>query len=98
MNGHCGNSRFPLNGDLSATGKQHLQALGAIRVEVSMKKISKRNTMSVMPDMAKLAITLFLDFKFMLPYLAGSFSRSIKPEVPASMLLITLSTRATRVL
>jgi hypothetical protein len=43
-------------------GRSIFSAFGAIRVEVSMKKISNRNTMSVIPDMAKLSSTLFLDF------------------------------------
>ena len=41
-------------------GKSSFRALGLTRVEVSIKKISNRKTMSVMEDMLKLALTLFL--------------------------------------
>jgi hypothetical protein len=42
--------------------------LGAIKVEVTIKKISNRNTMSVMDDMLNAAFTLFLRFSAMLFY------------------------------
>lgn len=77
-------------------GSSIFNAFGAISVEVSIKKISSRKTISVIPDMAKLASTRFLGFSAMVFYFAGSFSRSINSDVPASILLITLSTLATR--
>ena len=41
-------------------GKSNFKALGLTRVEVSIKKISNKKTMSVMEDILKLALTLFL--------------------------------------
>jgi len=41
-------------------GKSSFKALGLTSVEVSIKKMSNRKTMSVMEDILKLALTLFL--------------------------------------
>ena len=41
-------------------GKSNFKALGLTSVEVSIKKISNRKTISVMEDILKLALTLFL--------------------------------------
>ena len=43
-------------------GKSTFSALGLIKVDVIMKKISNRNTMSVMEAMLKLTEILFLEF------------------------------------
>lgn len=42
-------------------GSMSLMALGATKVEVSMKKISRRNTRSDMDEELKVGSTLFLD-------------------------------------
>ena len=42
-------------------GSKSFRALGAMRVDVIMKKISNKNTMSVMPDMLNWTDTLFLE-------------------------------------
>jgi hypothetical protein len=42
-------------------GRSSLRAFGAISVEVIMKKISSRNTISVIPDILKPAWILFLE-------------------------------------
>jgi hypothetical protein len=44
-------------------GNISLRALGATRVDVTMKKMSNRNTMSVIDDMLNAAFILFLFFK-----------------------------------
>ena len=41
-------------------GSNSFSALGLTNVEVSMKKISKRNTISVIEDILKFALILFL--------------------------------------
>jgi hypothetical protein len=43
-------------------GNMSLIALGATKVEVSMKKISSRNTRSDMDEELNVGSTLFLDF------------------------------------
>ncbi len=65
---------------------------------MTIKKISKRNTISVMDDMLNEAFTLFLRFKAMFLNYAGSFNKSIKSEVVASILNTTFSTLLTRIL
>jgi hypothetical protein len=42
-------------------GSMSLMALGATKVEVSMKKINRRNTRSDMDEELKVGSTLFLD-------------------------------------
>ena len=65
-----------------------LMALGATKVEVSMKNISKRNTKSDMDEELKVGSTLFLDLIAIMPgFYAGSFSTSINSvALPSSRL------------
>ena len=79
-------------------GRSSFSALGLISVDVTMKKISNKNTISVMDDMLKAALTLFLVFRAIFSYLIGSFNRSINSVVVASILKTTFSTLATRML
>ena len=53
---------FALLGD--ASGSKILSALGVIKVEATIKKISNRNTISVIEDILKFGFTLFLPRKF----------------------------------
>lgn len=46
---------------LELLGNKSLSALGLTNVEVNIKKINNRKTMSVIEDMLKFALTLFLD-------------------------------------
>ena len=46
---------------LLLVGKSSFSAFGWIIVDVIIKKISNRNTMSVMDDMLNCGLTLFLD-------------------------------------
>ena len=72
--------------------------MGAIRVEVIMKKMRSRKTISVMDAMLKLMLTLFLERIATVVYyfVTGSFKRSINSVELASSLLTIFSTRATR--
>ena len=67
-------------------------------MDVTIKKISNKKTMSVMDDMLNAAFTLFLRFSAILINYAGSFNKSIKSEVVASILKTTFSTFDTRML
>jgi hypothetical protein len=48
-------------------GNKSFNALGAMSVEVIIKKISNRKTISVIPDMLNWTLTLFLDLRAILP-------------------------------
>lgn len=54
-------------------GNNNFKALGAIKVEVTMKKINNRNTMSVIDDMLNSALILFRFFKAILFLLSNRF-------------------------
>lgn len=79
-----------------STGKPE----GVIKLEVSIKKISNRNMISVMDDMLKVASILLLDFKAMVIVLSGNYrgscNRSIKSMELYSILWTTFCTCATR--
>ena len=66
---------------LLLSGRVTFSAVGTIRVEVSMKNISSRKTMSVIPDMAKFLLVLFLDSSAILQLLQYNgiipFSRNV---------------------
>ena len=80
-------------------GNRSFSAFGAIIVDVTMKKISKRNTMSVIDDMLNSELILFLDLRLMVIWFyAGSFNTSINSVVFASRSLTRLLTFATKML
>jgi len=49
-------------------GKSNFKALGLTRVEVSIKKISNKKTISVIDDILKLGVTLFLPLNPIIRY------------------------------
>ena len=55
-------------------GNNNFNAFGLIKVEVSMKNTNNRKTISVIDDILKLVLTLFLERKFIMSsfYTAGS--------------------------
>ena len=79
-------------------GSNNFKAFGAIKVEVTIKKISNRKTMSVIDDMLNAAFTLFLFFSAILLDYTGSFNKSINSDVVASILNTTFSTFETKML
>ncbi|MFT6199809.1 MAG: hypothetical protein ACJAQ2_001586, partial [Vicingaceae bacterium] len=48
---------------LELLGSNNFKAFGLTRVEVNIKNISSKKTMSVIEDMLKLGLTLFLERK-----------------------------------
>ena len=71
-------------------GSISLMALGATKVEVSMKKISSRNTRSDIDDELNVTSTLFLDLiAIILRYYAGSLRTSMNSEAFTSSRLTT---------
>ena len=69
-------------------GSMSLMALGATKVEVSIKKISSRNTKSDMDEELNVGSTLFLDLIAIICWFyAGSFSTSMNSvALPSSRL------------
>lgn len=51
-------------------GSNNFKAFGATKVEVTMKKINNKKTMSVIEDMLNAALTLFLRFSAMVQILS----------------------------
>jgi len=51
-----------------ALGNNTSIALTVTKVDVSIKKINNKNTMSVMDDILKLGFTLFLPLKFIISF------------------------------
>ena len=77
-------------------GKSNLMALGATKVDVSIKKINSRNTKSDMDEELKLTLILFLVLiAITLRFYAGSLSTSINSVVFDSSRLTTTWIRAT---
>ena len=77
-------------------GNSSLMAFGATKVEVSIKKISNRNTKSDMDEELKLTPILFLVLiAMMLRFYAGSLRTSINSVVLASRRLTTFWILAT---
>lgn len=81
---------------LELLGKRSFNAFGLTSVEVSMKKINNKKTMSVIDDMLKLALILFLERIPIITYLEGSFRISKNSVVLASILNTTFSTFETK--
>lgn len=79
-------------------GSSNLMALGATKVEVSMKKISRRKTKSDIADVLNSIFCLFLLLIAMVSYFAGSLSTSMNSVLFASSRFTTLSIFATRML
>ena len=78
-------------------GSNTLMALGDTIVEVIIKNISNKNMISVMDAILKLGDILCLLFNAIRSYFcSGSFNKSMKAMVRASIWLTTLSTRVTR--
>lgn len=83
---------------LLLAGSNNLIALGATSVDVSIKKISNRNTKSDMDAMLKSIFRLFLDCIAMIYFFAGSCKTSINSVARASRINTSFSMRATRML
>ena len=79
-------------------GSNTLMALGDTIVEVIIKNINNKNMMSVIDAILKLGDIFCLLFSAIRAYFccSGSFNKSIKDMVRASIWLTTLSTRVTR--
>ena len=79
-------------------GSNTLMALGDTMVEVIIKNISNKNMMSVMDAILKLGDIFCLLFNAIRDYFccSGSFNKSMKAMVWASIWLTTLSTRVTK--
>lgn len=58
-------------------GSNNFSAFGAISVEVTIKKMSNKNTMSVIDDMLNSALTLFRFFNAMVLKLSYGFVQKI---------------------
>ena len=87
-------------------GNNNFKALGLIKVEVTMKKINKRKTMSVMDDMLKLGFAFFALFIAMVKTMVlklyfsffNSYITSMKSDWLLSIWFTILSIRAVIVL
>ena len=69
-------------------GKSNFKALGLTRVEVSIKNIKRRNTISVIDDILKFGFTLFLPFKFILNYCRLSKNSELALSIEKTILSI----------
>lgn len=70
-------------------GSTNLIALGVTTVEVIIKKMSNKNTKSVIDDMLNVGLTLFRFLIAMRFYFIGSFNKSINSMVRNSIFCTT---------